>query len=691
MNALDFLSDDDDDDDGLAEGVASADAVVKEDASGIPGEEPEAKRANIADFPLDFAALQRAGYKSALGEVDDEAESRAALTSSYSALKQHVQAQMPDRRPAQEEIQVPLEEDVKEALEVAAKAEAAGRANFRATDHIPTGVPGDLPTGTLVIEQRYVHHVIEGIASVNVSMSVNTVIDSSKKSLGYSVVNIFGATSNAEKAKELVHKIIEDGEASKDTQLGCDEAPEDVEIIDDHMKGDPLVPWDDWELTEAGLGSKITNVMRAADYERPTPIQANAWPILASGRDLIGVAKTGSGKTLAFLLPAFAQLLKEGLRSKTSDGGILPVQMDKQAAGPGSYSPEVLVLAPSRELASQIEAEARKFTVATGIATLACYGGAGMRAQQLGQLRQQPECVVGTTGRLNDFIDNESHWFGVRTVRFLVLDEADHMLGEGLNEQIRKITTDVETPRRQTSMFSATFASDVRDLASWVLRREMVLKVGLRDALRANKDVEQRVMVVKDDLDKDGALKTILRRQYGVSAAQPGKVLIFAADPESCDVLGQKISAAFTEANVEVLHGNKNQKDREKAMERFKSGEAPVLVATNIASRGLDIKDIKLVVNYDPPEDAEDYVHRIGRTGRAGRKGSAVTLLRRGPDGLPMAYICQVMKRTPGCEVPADLIYALKQRRGRDMTVAADALKGLVNTVQIDRSWQKEF
>jgi len=141
-------------------------------------------------------------------------------------------------------------------------------------------------------------------------------------------------------------------------------------------------------------------------------------------------------------------------------------------------------------------------------------------------------------------------------------------------------------------------------------------------------------------------------------------------------------------ANIEVLHGNKKQADREKAMINFRSGESPMMVATNVAGRGLDIKDITYVINYDPPEDGQDYVHRIGRTGRAGRKGTAVTLLRKGPDGKAMIYICQVMRRT-GKEVPKELVEALKQRRGRDMTAASEALEGITNQEQVTRSWAK--
>jgi len=363
--------------------------------------------------------------------------------------------------------------------------------------------------------------------------------------------------------------------------------------------------------------------------------------------------------------------------------------MLKQAAGPGAYSPEILVLAPSRELAMQIEAEARKFTARVGIATLACYGGEGLRKAQLGQLRERPECVVGTVGRLNDFIDNEKHWFGVKNVRFLVLDEADHMLGEGLAAPIRKITTDVETPRRQTAMFSATFADEVSDLASWILRRPVEVRVGMRDPLRANRDVDQKVLICKDDTDREGALKSILRKMYSVNAKEPGKVLIFAAEPEECDALQKKLKVALNGANVETLHGNRKQNEREKAMATFRTGEAPILVATNVAGRGLDVKDINLVVNYEPPEDGQDYVHRIGRTGRAGRKGTAMTLLRKGPDGRAMIFVAQVMRRT-GLSVPPELIEALKQRRGRDMGLAAEVLTGLCNFQKVDRTWAKE-
>eukprot|EP00927_Polykrikos_kofoidii_P010294 TRINITY_DN14352_c4_g1_i1.p1 TRINITY_DN14352_c4_g1~~TRINITY_DN14352_c4_g1_i1.p1 ORF type:complete len:636 (+),score=147.47 TRINITY_DN14352_c4_g1_i1:41-1948(+) len=475
----------------------------------------------------------------------------------------------------------------------------------------------------------------------------------------------------------------------QNAEIGCEVPPDSIEVYDESGGGQLDDPWETFDAAEASLGKAIVDVMRGASFERPMPIQAHTWPILAAGRDLIGVAKTGSGKTLAFLLPCFAKLMSEKSASAAVKAGggedhLLPVHMQKQAAGAGAYSPQVLVLAPSRELVMQIETEAKKFSVATGISTLACYGGAGLRREQLGRLRERPDCVVGSVGRLNDFIGSEKHWFGVRTVRFLILDEADHMLGEGLSTEIRNITTDVETPHRQTMMFSATFDEQVRDLASWILRRPVEVRVGMRDPLRANKDVEQHVLIVKDERDKEGALKNILRKHYSPGARNPGKILVFCVDPETCDELAKKMRGLMS-AGIDTLHSNRNQSDREKAILAFREGNVSVLFATNLAGRGLDIKEVKLVVNFDPPEDALDYVHRIGRTGRAGQRGSAITLLRRGPDGRAMAYIAQVMRRT-GKFVPKDLIDALKQRRGRDMEFAAALLEGLCNFRYVDRN-----
>lgn len=466
-------------------------------------------------------------------------------------------------------------------------------------------------------------------------------------------------------------------------EFGCEPPPDSIEVYDESGAPD-LEPWSSFDSAVPGLGTEIVDVMRSAGFAHPTPIQAHTWPIVFSGRDLIGVAKTGSGKTLAFLLPCFATLMREMKAdnakkpkfSQAHNDTSLPAQMLKPAIAAGAYSPAILVIAPSRELVMQIETEAKKFNAITGMTTLALYGGGGQRGGQVGRLREHPQCVVGSIGRLTDFLDNEKHWFGVRSVRYLILDEADLLLGEGLSMQIRNITTEVETPLRQTMMFSATFDVDVRTLAAWILKRPIEVRVGMRDPLRANKDVAQQVLIVKDEADKQGALKNLLRKHYSPGAKDPGKILVFVNEADECDKLAKKIKSNFQEGGIDTLHANRKQEDRERAMANFRSGECAVLIATNVAGRGLDIKDVKVVVNFDPPEDALDYVHRIGRTGRAGRKGLAITLLKKGPDGRAMAYIAQVMRRT-GLQVPRDLIDCLKQRRGRDMEFARTLLEGL--------------
>jgi len=449
-------------------------------------------------------------------------------------------------------------------------------------------------------------------------------------------------------------------------QLSCEKPPDNIEVGDE--TGAPVPePWTTWEEAEDGITKELLKPLRSAGFAKPTSIQAQAWPILRSGRDLIGVAKTGSGKTLAFLLPCFAQILKDGLRAteETTGGLRLPVSMLKQAAGAGAYSPEVLVLAPSRELAHQIELEAQKFTASAGIRTAACYGGA-TRSVQLGAIRARPECIVATPGRLNDFIETEEHWFGISNVRFLILDEADRMLDEGFEPQIRSITHDV-SPKRQTMMFSATWPESVRNLADFVLRSPVEVRVGQDDFLKANPDVDQRVMFCQDDSDKEGLLKSMLRKHYSKGAKDPGKVLVFVGDHFACDRLKKGISMSMRECNVDALHASRSQVDREKALDAFRSGDVPVLVATNVAGRGLDVKGVKLVINFDAPEGPEDYVHRIGRTGRAGESGVAISLLTV-RDGKAMAYICQVMRRT-GLEIPKDLLLALERRRGRDREI----------------------
>ncbi|CAE8688160.1 unnamed protein product, partial [Polarella glacialis] len=341
--------------------------------------------------------------------------------------------------------------------------------------------------------------------------------------------------------------------------LGCQLPPDAIDVWDEDEEnsGGTPEPWKTFEEAEAGgMPTEVLAPMRKAGFPGPTMIQSVTWPILMAGRDLVGVAKTGSGKTLAFLLPCFAKLaLEDPERRRTAQN---------QVETDGTYSPAVLVLAPSRELASQIAEEAHKFKAAACITTAVCYGGSS-RSQQLGLLRKRPTCIVATVGRLCDYLRSEQNWFNVDHVRFLILDEADKMIDEGSDNQIRGITHGDGGSQRQTMMFSATFSDHVSDLASWILKRPVEIRVGVKDALRANPDINQQVVIVKDQLDKEGCVKGILRKHYAPGVKNAGKVLVFVASGDSCDELAKKLSKTIS-GKVETLHGNRVQKDREAAV-----------------------------------------------------------------------------------------------------------------------------
>eukprot|EP00747_Dinoflagellata_sp_TGD_P001478 gnl/TRDRNA2_/TRDRNA2_102049_c1_seq1.p1 gnl/TRDRNA2_/TRDRNA2_102049_c1~~gnl/TRDRNA2_/TRDRNA2_102049_c1_seq1.p1 ORF type:complete len:281 (+),score=46.23 gnl/TRDRNA2_/TRDRNA2_102049_c1_seq1:103-843(+) len=243
------------------------------------------------------------------------------------------------------------------------------------------------------------------------------------------------------------------------------------------------------------------------------------------------------------------------------------------------------------------------------------------------------------------------------------------MLDDGFEPQIRGITGSAAAAGkvRQGMLFSATFADHVSILASWILRNAVEIRVGCGDALKANPDIDQRVTFCKSDGDKEGCVVATLRKVFAKGNADPGKVIIFCAEKTTCDELSSILWKKL-HARTATLHGGLKQAEREAALERFRHGDPPILIATSVAGRGLDVKDIRLVVNYDAPHDPEDYVHRIGRTGRAGQKGVALALLSVVKDGAAMAYIAQVMRRT-GLQVPADLVQNLKMRRGREASL----------------------
>lgn len=395
-------------------------------------------------------------------------------------------------------------------------------------------------------------------------------------------------------------------------QKGTDNQPE-VTVV-----GSGQIPpaWKRWD--EVRLPQHIVDAMMQSGFPGPTVIQSHSWPILATGRDFIGIAKTGSGKTLGFLLPGFARMLTE------------------RPTG----SPTMLVMAPTRELACQIDADAKKFGGPAGVTTALAYGGAP-KGPQLADLRRKPHILTGTPGRLNDFI--EGGYISLHGVQFLILDEADRMLDMGFEPQIRKVIAQIPS-NRQTMMFTATWPKEVRRMATDFFRDPIEVRVGNADELQANPDIDQQVVICRDGRDKERQLLDNLR-------SATGQVLIFTATKRMCDQLARSLERMGVKC--EAIHGDRDQRERDAALGAFKSGASRVLVATDVAARGLDVKSVTLVINFDPASNAEDYVHRIGRTGRAGNKGRAVTLLTQA-DARAASQIAQVMTRT-GKQLPEDL------------------------------------
>ncbi|KAL8141448.1 hypothetical protein V2J09_014480 [Rumex salicifolius] len=340
--------------------------------------------------------------------------------------------------------------------------------------------------------------------------------------------------------------------------------------------------------------SSISHLMLSAGFASPTPIQAQSWPIALQGRDIVAIAKTGSGKTLGYLIPTFIHLRQR--RNNPLNG------------------PTVLVLAPTRELATQIQDEAIKFGRSSRISCTCLYGGAP-KGPQLKELDRGAEIVVATPGRLNDILEMKKIDF--RQVSLLVLDEADRMLDMGFEPQIRKIVNEIP-PRRQTLMYTATWPKEVRKIAGDLLVNPIQVNIGSIDELAANKSITQYIEVVPQ-MEKHRRLEQIL-----ISQERGSKIIIFCSTKKLCDELTRSIRRNFGAA---AIHGDKSQGERDWVLNQFRSGKSPILVATDVAARGLDIKDIRVVINYDFPTGIEDYVHRIGRTGRAGATGLAYTFL----------------------------------------------------------------
>ncbi|RLN81953.1 hypothetical protein BBJ28_00009434 [Nothophytophthora sp. Chile5] len=352
-----------------------------------------------------------------------------------------------------------------------------------------------------------------------------------------------------------------------------------------------------------GFDRKMLAMLMKLGLEAPTAIQAQAFPVALAGRDLIGIAKTGSGKTLAFTLPMVRHV------------------MDQRELQRGE-GPIAVVLAPTRELAHQTFVQAKKFLGIYGASCAAIYGGAG-KWEQVQALRKGAEVVVATPGRLIEMIRKKTA--PMSRVTFVVLDEADRMFEMGFEPQLRSVMGQIR-PDRQTLMFSATFRRRVEALALDVLENPVKLTIG--QVGQANEDIRQVAVVLPGHGAKWPWLMAHLRR-----LVDEGRLLIFAGSKAGCEELAKNLASAFPAAPARCLHGDKSQQERSEALAMFKSGECRVLVATDVAARGLDVKNVKNVVNFDVAKNIDTHVHRIGRTGRMGtdgfEPGTAYTLVTR--------------------------------------------------------------
>ncbi|EGR30873.1 hypothetical protein IMG5_122040 [Ichthyophthirius multifiliis] len=395
---------------------------------------------------------------------------------------------------------------------------------------------------------------------------------------------------------------------------------EDFQQVENHLKENqikiisatniPPPPFLSWK--NSPLCDQLKSLVQSQGFEKPTSIQSQCIPIILNGSDLIGIAQTGSGKTLSYLLPMLIHINQKEKRERKNPVG--------------------LILVPTRELANQVQLECAKFGKAYKAYSTAIYGGASRSVQEQ-HLQKKPEIVVATPGRLIDFVQSKA--VDLRTITYLVLDEADRMLDMGFEPQIRKILGQIR-PDKQMIMFSATWPKEIKNLAYEFCQEKPVhVQIGEND-LNVNTDIQQQFELIDQN-------QKLQRLQEIIQEKADNKTLIFTSTKRSCDFLemtlkSQKISCLS-------LHGDKSQSQRDYIMYKFRSGQVQILLATDVASRGLDVKDVKLVINYDLPQNIEDYVHRIGRTGRAGAQGQSISFFDKQNDMMIGKKIIQLLKQ----------------------------------------------
>ncbi len=373
------------------------------------------------------------------------------------------------------------------------------------------------------------------------------------------------------------------------------------------------------QFTDLGLKAELLRAVSEQGYDTPTPIQQKAIPPVMAGHDLMASAQTGTGKTAGFTLPILHRLVSG------PHGHLARV----------TKKPRVLVLVPTRELAIQVEESVRTYGKHLPIVSLAVFGGVGINPQIAG-LRRGVDVLVATPGRLLDHVQQRT--VDLSAIEIFVLDEADRMLDMGFIRDIRKVIA-LLPKQRQNLMFSATFSPDIRELASGLLHHPVSVDVAARNT--AAETVTQRVIETNREQKKDLLLHLFETRGWH-------QVLIFARTKHGADALSRNLEKAGIKSAA--LHGNKSQGARTRALSEFKDGKLVALVATDIAARGIDIDSLPYVINYEIPNIAEDYVHRIGRTGRAGMEGEAISLVSHDERAF-MRDIEKLIKRTLEREV----------------------------------------
>ena len=366
-------------------------------------------------------------------------------------------------------------------------------------------------------------------------------------------------------------------------------------------------------FSNLSLAEPLARAVAEMGYESMTPIQAQAIPVVLTGQDVMGAAQTGTGKTAAFSLPLLQRLLKH----------------ENASTSPARHPVRALVLLPTRELAVQVAQQVKLYAKFTNLRSAVVFGGMDMKPQTL-ELKRGVEVLVATPGRLLDHIEAKNAV--LNQVEYVVLDEADRMLDIGFLPDLQRILSYLPK-QRTTLLFSATFSPEIRRLANSYLKDPVTIEVAPPNATAAN--VEQHFYSCNDD-DKRRALRQIVR-QRGLNQA-----FVFVNSKLGCARLARSLEREGMKTTA--LHGDKSQDERLKALEAFKKGEVDLLVATDVAARGLDIKDVPAVFNFDVPFNAEDYIHRIGRTGRAGASGLAVTFVSNS-DGRLMADLEKLLKK----------------------------------------------